>query len=226
MTEAVDDGRFERAIAAIDAANAADPNRLSIAGEAGPKELVHAKLVTAWITRLVAEPDQALLLAARAHHLKRWQRPRSDHPEGRAGYHRWRRELQEFHAAESAKILAAHGIDAVTIARVGDLIRKRGLGSDPGAQAIEDALCLVFIETQLADFAARHEDERVIGILVKSLGKMSPAGRDRVAEIALRGAEARLVAAASERYQSSGGSAGQDQEPPRSESSDGSSSSS
>ena len=48
----VDDDRFARAIAAIDAANADDPNTISIDAVVRPKELAHAELMTAWVTRL------------------------------------------------------------------------------------------------------------------------------------------------------------------------------
>jgi len=196
MSEPEDTARFERAIAAIDAANSEDPNRLERAGESLPKELVHAELVTRWIEQLVAEPGEALRLAARAHHLKRWQRPRSEWDAGRAGYHRWRKELQRYHADEAAKILVAAGYDAALIERVGDLVCKRNLATDPDAQALEDALCLVFVETQLAGFAERHPEAQVIDILVKSLRKMSAAGRAAAAEIELPPKQARLLARA------------------------------
>ena len=42
-----DDERFARAIAAIDAANADDPNTIVVAGLVRPKELAHAELMTA-----------------------------------------------------------------------------------------------------------------------------------------------------------------------------------
>ena len=35
---------------------------------------------------------ETLLLAARAHHLRRWELPRDSYPVGRAGYLRWRRD--------------------------------------------------------------------------------------------------------------------------------------
>ena len=38
--------RFEQAIAAIDAANAADPHTIEVRGEVRPKELAHAELMT------------------------------------------------------------------------------------------------------------------------------------------------------------------------------------
>jgi pyruvate,water dikinase len=194
------DSRFDRAIAAIDAVNAKDPNQLSFAGESAAKELLHARRASHWVNRLDESPTEALLLAARAHHLRRWHLPRTEFPAGRAGYHAWRRELQDRHAREAGEILEACGYSEGEIQRVGDLIRKRGLGRDPEVQTLEDALCLVFIETQLAAFSARHSEEKVIEIIARSLAKMSEAGRSASAQIPLAGSEAALVAAAVERF--------------------------
>ena len=127
----MDGDRLGRAIDAIDAANADDPTTITVAGARRPKELAHAEMVTAWVHRLRPDAPEALLLAARAHHIRRWESPRSTYPEGRAGYLRWRRALHEQHASEVAEILAAVGYDHATIERVQDLVRKRGLGRDP-----------------------------------------------------------------------------------------------
>ena len=125
--------------------------------------------------------------------MRRWQLPRSEYPDGRVGYLQWRRELQERHARETGAILSEAGYDAALAERVGDLILKRGLGRDPEAQALEDALCLVFVETQLADFAPRHPEDKVIDILAKSLRKMSPAGRAVAADLTLSDAARALL---------------------------------
>ncbi len=108
--------RFERAIAAIDAANADDPNTVVVRGERRPKEQAHAELMVEWVRRLDPEASEAQLLAARAHHLRRWTLPRQDYPEGRAGYLRWRKALHERHAADVAGILSEVGYDDATIA--------------------------------------------------------------------------------------------------------------
>lgn len=188
-----------RALDAIDAANAADPQRIEHAGRSWPKELLHARLATQWVERLVARPGAALRLAARAHHLERWRWPRADFPQGPAGYHRWRRALQERHAERTAELMRASGCDEALVARVGELICKRGLGSDPEVQALEDALCLVFVETQLADFARQHDEEKLLDILVKSLRKMSAAGRAAVGTLDLSLAARDLLARSVER---------------------------
>lgn len=177
--------RFERAVEALDAANRADPNRLPFEGGDAPKEWVHAELATRWVRRLVDEPSEALLLAARGHHLRRWLLPRRSYPDGRSGYLAWRRELQERHARDTGEILKDAGYGDDAIGRVAALIRKRGLGRDPEVQALEDALCLVFVETQLADFAPRHDPDKVVSILAGSLRKMSRAGREAAAALEL-----------------------------------------
>jgi pyruvate,water dikinase len=194
------DSRFDRAIEAIDAINAKDPNQLGFAGKSGAKELLHARRASHWVNQLDESPSETLLLAARAHHLRRWHLPRSEFPDGRAGYHAWRRELQDRHAKEAAEILDACGYSDAEAQRVGELIRKRGLGRDPEVQTLEDALCLVFIETQLAPFSTRHSQEKVIEIIARSLAKMSEAGRSACAQIPLADSEAALVAAAIERF--------------------------
>jgi hypothetical protein len=169
-----DPERLRRALSEIDAVNAGDPNRLVVRGAERPKELAHAELVSEWVERLRPEPSEALRLAARAHHLRRWAIPRSEYPSGRTGYLRWRRALHDLHAAEAARILARCGYEPSVAARVGDLVRKRGLGRDPEVQALEDALCLVFLETQLHELAARLAPDTLLSVLRKTLRKMSP----------------------------------------------------
>ena len=185
--------RLRRALAAIDAANAGDPHRLRVRGESRPKELTHAELVSEWIARLAPDPGEALLLAARAHHLRRWTIPRSEYPAGRRGYLRWRRALQVLHAREVAAILTAEGYDESTIRRVQDLVQKQHLGRDAEVQILEDALCLVFLETQLHDLGARLDDEKLLGVLRKTLRKMSPDAIQRAGELPLDAAGRALL---------------------------------
>ena len=145
-----------------------------VRGVERPKELAHAHLVTEWVEKLKPDASEALLLAARAHHLRRWTIPRASYPEGRSGYLRWRKQLHEKHATDVAEILADAGYDDATIARVQDLVRKRGLGRDAEVQVLEDALCLVFAETQLLDLAARVDADKMVDVVRKTLVKMSP----------------------------------------------------
>jgi hypothetical protein len=194
---------FDAAIAAIDAANAADPNTIATHGRTGPKELVHADLVTNWVERLSEDPSEDLLLAARGHHLRRWTVPRSTYPAGRSGYLRWRRDLHDRHATELAELLRECGYDEVTVERVTVLVSKRELGRDEETQVLEDALCLVFLETQLDEVASTLDRDKLVGVLAKTLQKMSDAGRQAIDTLLLGNeqrallADARRLAAAS-----------------------------
>jgi ketosteroid isomerase-like protein len=183
-----DGDRLTHALAAIDAANAQDPTLVTVRGREGPKELLHAKLVTEWVRHLCPDPDEALMLAARGHHFRRWTSPRDTFPAGRAGYLRWRRALQDQQARELGELLAETGYDAGTISRVRSLVRKQGLGdeADRDAQALEDALCLVFLETQLDDIAQRLEPDTLARVLSKTAHKMSAAGRRAIADVPLQ----------------------------------------
>lgn len=170
----MDASRFERAIAAIDAANADDPNEIVVRGTRRSKELAHAELVTEWVRVLEPDASEPLLLAARAHHIRRWTLPRASHPAGRAGYLRWRRALHDLHASEVGRILTAVGYDDETIARVQAIVAKRDLAHDPEVQTLEDALCIVFVETQLPEMRDRLGHDKIVAVVRKTLAKMSP----------------------------------------------------
>ena len=185
--------RLQAALDAIDAANAEDPNRLVVRGEERPKELAHAELATEWVNKLVDEPSEALLLAARAHHIRRWELPRSEYPDGKAGYHRGRRELQKRHAELVGRILSEQGYEEATCVRVQAIIRKQGLGSDSEVQVFEDALCLVFIETQFRELGERLGDDKLVDVTRKTAAKMSDAGLARVRELPLSHEDLELI---------------------------------
>jgi hypothetical protein len=168
--------RLAAALAAIDAANADDPNVITVDGVERPKELAHAELMTRWVRTLDPDCSDEQILAARAHHLRRWTIPRANYPDGRSGYLRWRTALKRQHGDEVGAILRGAGYDDESVARVQAIVTKRGLGQNHAVQVHEDALCLVFLETQLDDLASRMGDDKTVDILQKTAKKMSPAG--------------------------------------------------
>jgi len=184
--------RLEAAAAAIDEANAADPNRITVRGTTEPLALAHGRLAAEWIDRLVPDADDTLKLAARAHHLRRWELPRADYPDGRGGYLRWRRDQKQRHAADVEALLVAAGYDADDVSRVQALIRREG----PESQPVEDAACLVFLETQLSSTAERLDHEHMLDVIRKTAEKMSPQALAQVSEIPLTPAEHALLAEA------------------------------
>jgi len=177
----IDTERFDRAIARFDAANADDPNRESVAGHERPGELLYAERLTAMLARFAPDAAEVLRLAARCQHIQRWKIPRADYPMTRAGYHQWRTRLRDFHADLAATILGDAGYGDTMIGRVRSLIRKAALKADPEAQALEDVVALVFLESYLDDFVARHGDYdevKFTDILTKTAKKMSARGRE------------------------------------------------
>jgi Domain of unknown function (DUF4202) len=190
------ESRLDRAFAAIDAANAADPNTLAVDGGRRPKEQVHAELMTGWVRRLDPAASEEQLIAARAHHLRRWAIPRDSEPRDRSGYLRWRATLRRRHAEDVAEILGGLGYPDESIERVQTIVRKQGLGKDAAVQVHEDALCLVFLETQLDELAAKEGHDKMLSILRKTARKMSPAAREMAGGLAYSPAGAALLAEA------------------------------
>ena len=157
--------RFQDAIRRFDTANAQDPRGV---------ELPYAQRLSAWVDRLAPDASEELRLASRAQHICRWVIPRDSYPAGRLGYLKWREDLKQFHAQKAGEILSEVGYDESTIARVQDLIRKRNFPRIPEGRVIEDALCLVFLETQFSDTTAKTGEEKMLDILRKTWRKMTP----------------------------------------------------
>ncbi len=166
-----------RAIDAIDQANAADPNLENVDGRPVAKALIYGRRMSRVLSEFESSPSPALAIAVRAQHIRRWQVPRSSLPMGLVGYKKWRSGLARFHAQCANEIALAAGFDLSVAERVGELIRKLRLASDPEAQTLEDVACVVFVRHHLEEFASKHEPAKLEGIVVKTLAKMSPRGR-------------------------------------------------
>lgn len=179
------DQQLQQAFAAFDAANREDPNTEVVDGQAQPKELVYAQRMSQQLNEFCADASPVVQLAARAQHICRWKIPRTDYPMDRPGYHRWRTELGRFHADTAAAILAKQGVDPELIERVKTLLQKRKLKQDPEVQLLEDVVCLVFIRHYLADFARKHDEEKLLDIIRKTWKKMSPKGQEAALSLAL-----------------------------------------
>jgi tRNAThr (cytosine32-N3)-methyltransferase len=187
---------YDAARRRIDAAHAADPDRTR---DCRPAELVYADRMEAWVVRLVPEASPVLRLAARCQHLERWSVPRSTYPEGKAGYHAWRRSLYTRQAERARALLLEAGVSEAEAADAATWVSKTGLMKNAGTQALEDAACLVFLEFEIADFAARHADytrERWIEIIRKTWRKMSPAAHQAALGLSFPPAIGELVQAA------------------------------
>ena len=193
MTAAGDSQQFRSAIERFDEANAKDPTLVDAESVQQPAALDYSKRMTTWLDRLYPDASEALRLAVRAQHLLRWTFARDRYPMTRAGYHQWRTAAGRFSADEAGKILRDVGYDDATIARVQSLIRKEGLKTDPETQALEDSTCLAFLERGFTEFAQRHDEQKVIGIVQRTWKKMSDHARAAALGLSLSPDAGRLI---------------------------------
>ena len=186
-------------LADIDALNAADPRTEVVDGTPRPREIVYAERMSACLSAMYPDASEALQIAARAQHVRRWEIPREGYPLGRAGYNAWRAACREHHAKLAFTVMLRHGYDAATIAQVAKSIRKEQLKSDPESQALENVVGAVFVEFYLPDFVADHADydeQKLLGILARTLRKMDRTGIEHVMRQNLPEATRRMLSAA------------------------------
>ena len=169
--------RFEIAIALIDKKNSEDTNTYQSNGLEFPKELLYSQRMSQKLLQFKPDASRALQIAARAQHICRWKIARNEYPMDRVGYLKWRETLKKMHAEITADILKEVGYEDEFIERVSFLINKKLIKKNEESQTIEDVICLVFLDYYFEEFAAKHEDEKVIDILQKTWVKMSEDGQ-------------------------------------------------
>lgn len=157
--------------------NQADPRLVSFQGEKHPYEYVYSQWLLQKIYLLESNPSPDLLVAAYCQHLKRWEIPRSKYPQGKSGYLQWRKDLKEFHASESEKILVKHKVPPDQLTQILKIVRKEDNKTNSDTRIMEDALCLVTLEYQLEEFTNGYDDEKLNGLLKKVWKKMSKSGQ-------------------------------------------------
>ncbi|MCA8868631.1 MAG: DUF4202 domain-containing protein [Rhodobacteraceae bacterium] len=167
--------RLAAVLAAIDAANSADPN----IEEGCPASLLYGERMSAELDRLFPDASDLLQIAARGQHVERWKLARKDYPEGRQGYLQWRREQARRHGARLGEMMQDAGYSSTDTARVAQMLLKSGLKRDAEVQALEDVICFTFIRYYLLPFAEGRDQAELVRIVTKSALKMSPEGRAR-----------------------------------------------
>jgi len=188
-----DASRFRAAIAAFDRENSEDPHTLLVAGETRPRELVDAERLAVWVERLAPDASEALRLAARCQHIRRFQIARDSFPPGRVGYLQWRTQLGRFHADTATRILEGLGYERELIDAVRRINLKQNLHSNPDTQTMEDALCLTFLEFEFAEFCAKYPPEKVVEVVQKTWKKMSAKGHELALTLPFSPASLELV---------------------------------
>lgn len=165
--------KLVNAYQAFDAYNKKDPNTEVFEGNTYSKELLYAIRMTEQLEKFAPGSPEHVQLAARCQHIGRWEIARAEYPMDKKGYLQWRNKLKQHHASIAEKILKECGYDTDTIEKVKFLLLKKQLHTNAETQLLEDVICLVFVEYYLDDFAAKHDEEKVIDILHKTLKKMS-----------------------------------------------------
>ncbi len=175
--------RFETTIALIDKKNSEDINTYQVFGLDYPKELLYSQRMSRKLLQFNPNASRALQIAARAQHICRWKIARNDYPMDRVGYLKWRETLKKMHAELTAEILNHVGYDSQFIDRVSLLINKKLIKKNEESQVLEDTICLVFLDYYFEEFAAKHDDEKLIDILKKTWVKMSDKGHEAALQL-------------------------------------------
>ncbi len=192
----IDEARLSATLKAFDDANQQDPTKEWVDGKPIAKEWLYAQRMTNQLHKFCTSPSEALQLAARSQHICRWKIPRDEYPMDRSGYKKWRLDLAQLHGEVAAEIMGQNGYGVAEITRVKDLLLKRGLKRDEEVQALEDVICLVFIEFYLEDFALKHDEQKLIDIIQKTWNKMSEKGHEAALKLPLSPAMGELVSKA------------------------------
>lgn len=174
---------FEKALQLIDVAHAQDPKTVTINGIDIPYELHYSEKMTTYLMKRHPSASETLCLAIRAQHLRRWEVPRDSYAMDKIGYHKWRTYLKTRQASLARDICLESGFSVEDAERVASMIRKEDLKKDEETQVLEDVACLVFLDDQFEAFEKLHDEEKIVGILKKTWGKMSERGRQLALEM-------------------------------------------
>jgi hypothetical protein len=194
--------RYQAVIAAIDAANADDPRTIEIGGAQRPYEAVYSERMQRRLETMYPDASEALRIAARGQHIRRFDIARSRYPEGRDGYNEWRRTCREHHAELLHDIMSRHGYDSQDIEHVAKLVKKEQIKKDKESQALENVVDVVFLEHYFDEFYGKYshyDDAKIIDIIGKTLRKMSPKGHQAALALDMPDRTRKLVLAAVER---------------------------
>jgi len=165
--------RLNLALADIDSVNKEDPRLVEVDGKPYPTELLYSVRMTEMLHLFAPHASVQLQIAARGQHIGRWNSPRNSFPMDRPGYLKWRSKLKLYHADQLSGIMKKRGFPQTDIDIVRNLIIKKGVKQEGEVATLEDVVCLVFLKYYAEDFAAQHEEAKVIDILQKTWGKMT-----------------------------------------------------
>jgi len=178
-----DSEKFNKAIRLFDQSNDNDPNKEVSEGQEYSKELLYAIRMTERLNSFSPDSDEALRLAVRCQHIRRWEIPRENYDMNRTGYLTWRNDLKLFHAEKASEIMKEVGYDDELIEAVKFLLLKKQLKKNELTQRLEDVICLVFLEYYFEKFSEKYSEDKMIDILRKTWKKMSSKGQEAALEL-------------------------------------------
>lgn len=168
--------KYNKAISLIDEANKKDVNQEIYKDVTYPKEYIYGVRMSEKLEEFMPNAPESLKIAVRCQHICRWEIPRNEYPMDRVGYLKWRNELKKLHAKKAEEILTEVGYEQELIEEVKFMLQKKQLKKNELTQALEDVICLVFLQYYFDDFAAKHSEEKIIDIVQKTWAKMSEDG--------------------------------------------------
>jgi hypothetical protein len=194
MTAISNELRFTQTMFEFDKVNAADPRQVNNEdGQTVAYEVLYANRMSQMLKSFKQDASEALQLAARSQHIERWMLARDSYPMDRKGYLQWRSDLKLRHAARATEIMLAQGYDVTLCERVAALLKKEKLKSDDESQALEDVICLVFLQYYFGEFSKAHDEAKIIDIVQKTWRKMSEEGHQAALALPLSAEQTALV---------------------------------
>jgi hypothetical protein len=175
--------KFQAAIQLFDKANSEDPNQETWEGKLYPKEVLYGQRMTAMLTQFDSGASEEVQLAARCQHICRWEIARDSYEMNRVGYLLWRTDLKKFHAKKAGEILSSVGYSDAVIEKVAFLLQKKQLKKNKDTQTVEDVICLVFLQFYFDAFIAKHPEDKMMDIVMKTWQKMSEKGHDAALQL-------------------------------------------
>lgn len=103
----------------------------------------------------------------------------------RPGYFAWRTFLKKRQADLASAICLGCNFTTEEADEVARLIRKEDLKNNEETQILEDVACLVFLDDQFEAFEKEHDEQKIIGILRKTWGKMTEKAHDLALQITM-----------------------------------------
>ena len=173
--------RFDQAIATFDKYNASDPHQEVAGDNSFPKESA-IRSAHERTAGPVCTGKRGGLAACRQ---KPAYRPLGNSkgriPSRQKGISAMKNAKKSTMRKLQRRIPSDCGYENEIIEKVKFLLLKKELHKNADTQLLEDIICLVFVQYYLDEFAAKHDDEKVVDILRKTIKKMSPKAIEKSA---------------------------------------------